>query len=43
LNSRRRLVLALGALALILFVVSMVVLALHGMAEGYEHGYDVER
>src|SRR4051794_24272720 len=43
LSRRRRLVLVLGVLALVVFIVSMVVLTLHGMVEGHEHGYELDR
>jgi hypothetical protein len=42
LSGRRRLVLVLGALALVVLIVSMVVLTLHGMVEGHEYGYEFD-
>lgn len=41
-SRRRRLLLILGAVALVVLVGSIVMLVLHGMAEGPEHGYDFE-
>lgn len=43
LSTRRRLMLALCALALCVVVVSVVLLVVHGMVDGPEHGYELER
>ena len=43
LSTRRRLMLALCAVALCVAVVSTVLLVVHGMVDGPEHGYEFER